>query len=85
LATNNHGCKKSYVLQRQNFNGCKFLLQRDFLQPLATNMIWWQQLTFATKLSLLQRFFIDAQGSEVSSEPSDEPMVKASDCPMLKL
>jgi hypothetical protein len=67
LATNNHGCKKSYVLQRQNFNGCKFLLQRDFLQPLATNMIWWQQLTFATKLSLLQRFFIDAQGSEVSS------------------
>ena len=30
-------------------------------------MIWLQHLPFATKLSLLQRFFVIAQGLEVSS------------------
>jgi hypothetical protein len=43
------------------------LLQRDFLQPLATNLICLQLLPFATKLGLLQHFFIVAQGLEVSS------------------
>jgi hypothetical protein len=42
-------------------------LQRDFLQPLATNVIWLQQLRFATKLGKLQQIFIVAQGLEVSS------------------
>jgi hypothetical protein len=48
--------KKPQHLQRQSSNGCNNLLQRDFLQPLATNAIWLQHLPFATKLGLLQRF-----------------------------
>jgi hypothetical protein len=67
LATDNYGCKKPQQLQRQTSNGCNTLLQRDFLQPLATNEIWLQHLPFATKLGLLQCFFVVAQGLEVSS------------------
>ena len=67
LATDTYGCKKPQHLQRQTSNGCNTLLQRDFLQPLAMNVIWLQHLPFATKLSLLQRFFVIAQGLEVSS------------------
>ena len=67
LATDNYGCKKPQQLQRQTCNGCNTLLQRDFLQPLATNVIWLQHLPFATKLGLLQCFFVVAQGLEVSS------------------
>jgi hypothetical protein len=67
LATNNYGCKKPQHLQRQTSNGCNTLLQRDFLQSLATNVICLQLLPFATKLGLLQHFFIVAQGLEVSS------------------
>ena len=62
-----YGCKKRQQLQRQTSNGCNTLLQRDFLQPLATNEIWLQHLPFATKLGLLQRFFVVAQGLEDSS------------------
>ena len=62
-----YGCKKPQLLQRQTNNGCNTLLQRDFLQTLATNVIWLQHLPFATKLGLLQCFFIVAQGLEVSS------------------
>ena len=54
LATDAYGCKKPQHLQRQTSNGCNTLLQRDFLQPLATNVIWLQHLPFATKLGLLQ-------------------------------
>jgi hypothetical protein len=43
-------------------------LQRDFLQPLPTNAISWYELPFATKLGLLQRFLVVAQGLEVCSE-----------------
>jgi hypothetical protein len=42
-------------------------LQRDFLQPLPTNAISWYELPFATKLGLLQRFLVVAQGLEVCS------------------
>ena len=62
-----YGCKKHQQLQRQTSNGCNTLLQHDFLQPLATNAIWLRHLPFATKLGLLQRFFVVAQGLEVSS------------------
>ena len=58
---------KPQQLQRQTSNGCNALLQRDLLQPLATNVIWLQHLPFATKLGLLQRFFTVVQGLEVSS------------------
>jgi hypothetical protein len=67
-ATDNYGCKKPQHFQRQTSNGCNTLLQRDFLQPLATNVIWLQHLPFATKLGLLQHFFVVAQGLEVSRE-----------------
>ena len=67
LAMDAYGCKKPQHLQRQTSNGCNTLLQRDFLQPLATNAIWLQHLPFATKLGLLQRFFTVVQGLEVSS------------------
>jgi len=73
LATDAYGCKKPQHLQRQTSNGCNTLLQRDFLQPLATNVIWLQHLPFATKLSLLQRFFVIAQGLEVSSDSRSLP------------
>jgi hypothetical protein len=42
-------------------------LQRDFLQPLPTNAILWYELPFATKLGILQRFLVVAQGLEVCS------------------
>ena len=59
-------------LQCQASNGCNnILLQRDFLQPLATHTIWLQHLPFATKLGLLQRFFVIAQGLEVSRGSRD--------------
>jgi len=44
-------------------------MQRDFLQPLPTNAISWYELPFATKLGLLQRFLVVAQGLEVCSGP----------------
>ena len=66
LATDRYGCKKPQQLQRQTINGCNTLLQRDFLQPLAMNAIWLQYLPFATKLGLLQCFFVVAQRSKVS-------------------
>jgi hypothetical protein len=68
IATGSYGCKKPQLLQRQTSNGCNTLLQRDFLQPLATNAIWLQHLPFATKLGLFQRFFVVAQGLEVSND-----------------
>ena len=70
LATDSYGCKKPQLLQRQTCNGCNTLLQRDFLQPLATNAIWLQYVPFATKLGLLQRFFVVVQGLEVSNDKS---------------
>jgi hypothetical protein len=51
-----------------NIYGCNTLLQRDFLQSLATNVIWLQYLPFATKLGLLQRFLVVTQELEVSSD-----------------
>ena len=62
------------MLQRAKISHslCNTLLQRDFLQPLATNVIWLQHLPFATKLGLLQRFFVIAQGLEVSSARASE-------------
>jgi len=67
-ATDSYGCKKPQQLQRQTSNGCNTLLQRDLLHPLPTNMSWLQYVPFATKLGLLQRFFVVAQGLEVSRE-----------------
>jgi len=67
LAMDTYGCMKPQHLQRQSSNGCNNLLQHDFLQPLAMNVIWLQYLPFATKLGLLQHFFIVAQGLQVSS------------------
>ena len=67
LATNQYGWDKPQQLQRQSSNGCNILLQRDLLQPLVTNVIWLQHVPSATKLGLLQPFFVVAQGLEVSS------------------
>lgn len=57
LATDNTGCKKPKHLQRQTRNSGNILLPHDILQPLATNVVWWHQLPFATKLGLSQSFF----------------------------
>jgi hypothetical protein len=67
LATDTYRCKKPLHLRRQSSNGCNNLLQRDFLQPLAMNAIWLQHLPFATKLGLLQHFFVVVQRLQVSS------------------
>jgi len=48
-------------------------MQRDFLQPLPTNAISWYELPFATKLGLLQRFLVVAQGLEVCSGGCTQP------------
>ena len=58
-----------FLIALPNINS-NILLQRDFLQPLATNTILLQNLLCATKLGLLQCFLVVVQGIKVSSVTS---------------
>ena len=60
------------MLQRICFVICNSRMCCNRVVHIATNMIWLQHLPFATKLGLLQRFFVIAQGLEVSSARASE-------------